>query len=120
MEATETNSAQDSSLVIQTPEGLSAKPSRGRVHAGAFAYSRADLGQFWPNTIHTFPFSFSARIKELLENCRKILKMQDQFCYVPKILYYLIKIVLWFLVQIRNYGVFKIAKTYTPGILEID
>jgi hypothetical protein len=24
-----------------------------------------------------------------------------------------------FLVQIRNYGVFKIAKTYAPGILEI-
>jgi hypothetical protein len=25
-----------------------------------------------------------------------------------------------FLVQTRNYGVFKIAKTYTPGILEIN
>jgi hypothetical protein len=25
-----------------------------------------------------------------------------------------------FLVQTRNYEVFKIAKTYTPGILEIN
>jgi hypothetical protein len=25
-----------------------------------------------------------------------------------------------FLIQTRNYEVFKIAKTYTPGILEID
>jgi hypothetical protein len=49
-------------------------------HAGAFACSRADLGQFWPNTIHAFPFSFSARIIEFLENCRKMLKIQDQFC----------------------------------------
>jgi hypothetical protein len=63
MSATETNSAQDSSLVIQTPEGLGAKPSRGRAHAGAFACSRADLGQFRPSTIHVFPFSFSSRLE---------------------------------------------------------
>jgi hypothetical protein len=58
MSATETNSAHDSSLVIQTPEGLGAKPTRGRAHAGAFACSRADLGQIQPNTIHVFPFFF--------------------------------------------------------------
>jgi hypothetical protein len=79
MSATETNSAQDSSLVIQTPEGLSAKLTRGRAHAGAFAYSRADLGQFRPSTIHVFLFSFSSRVREFIENCRKMVKIQDQF-----------------------------------------
>jgi hypothetical protein len=28
----------------------------------------------------SFSFSFSARAKEILENCRKMLQMQDQFC----------------------------------------
>jgi hypothetical protein len=40
-------------------------------HAGAFACSRADLGQFRPSTIHVFPFSFSSRVREPIENCIK-------------------------------------------------
>jgi hypothetical protein len=48
--------------------------------AGAFLLSWADLGQIQPNTVHTFSFSFSTTAKEILENCRKMLKMQDQFC----------------------------------------
>jgi hypothetical protein len=40
MSATETNSAQDSSLVFQTPEGLGAKPTRGRARAGARVQAR--------------------------------------------------------------------------------
>jgi hypothetical protein len=75
MSATETNSAHDSSLVSQTPEGLDAKPSRGRAHGGTFACSRDDLGQFRSSTIHVFPFSFSSRVREFIENCRKILKI---------------------------------------------
>jgi hypothetical protein len=38
------------------------------------------LGWFRSNTVHAFSFSFSAKSKKYLENCRKILKMQDQFC----------------------------------------
>jgi hypothetical protein len=80
MSVTQSNSAQDSSLVIQTPEGFGAKQSRGRAHAGAFACLRAGLGQFRPSTIHVFPFSFSSRVREFLENCSKMLKIEDQFC----------------------------------------
>jgi hypothetical protein len=43
--------------------------------ADAFAYSRANLGQFQPVTIHCFSFSFSTRIREFIENCRKMLKI---------------------------------------------
>jgi hypothetical protein len=64
----QSNSVHDSSLVIQTPEGFGAKPPLGRAHAGAFTCSRAVLGQFRPSTIYVFPFSFSARIREFIEN----------------------------------------------------
>jgi hypothetical protein len=47
--------------------------------AGAFCLGWAGSGQIWPNTIPSFSFSFSAGIKEFLENYRKMLKMQDQF-----------------------------------------
>jgi hypothetical protein len=58
----------------------------GSAGARVFAWTWVVLGQFRPSTIHVFPFSFSARIREFLENCRKMLKMQDQFCKVPNFL----------------------------------
>jgi hypothetical protein len=42
---------------------------------GAFACPRADLGQFQPITAYCFPFSFSARIREFIKNCREMLKI---------------------------------------------
>jgi hypothetical protein len=49
--------------------------------------ARVRLGRFRSNTIHSFPFfSFSPRAKEILENGRKMLKMQDQFCQVSNFL----------------------------------
>jgi hypothetical protein len=74
MSVTQTNSAQGSLLVIQTAEGLSAKPLRERMHAGAFCLCWAGSGHIQPNTVHSFSFSFSARIKEFIENSRKMLK----------------------------------------------
>jgi hypothetical protein len=50
-----------------------------RVGAGAFCLGWADLGQFRSRSVDSFSFSFSTRIKGFLENCRKMLKMQDQF-----------------------------------------
>lgn len=55
------------------------KSTRARVGAHFCCYW-ADLGQIWSNTIHSFSFSFSARAKTIPENCRKMLKIQDQFC----------------------------------------
>jgi hypothetical protein len=40
----------------------------------------ADLDQIQPSTIHIFSFSFSSRLREFLENYRKLLKIPDQFC----------------------------------------
>ena len=68
MPATETNSAQDSFLVFQTPEGLGAKPTHRHARAGAFCLGWAGSGQIQPNTVDSFSFSFSARIKGFLEN----------------------------------------------------
>jgi hypothetical protein len=54
--------------------------------AGAFTCSWADLGQFRSSTIGSFSFSFSAVIREFIENGRKMLKIQDQFCEFPNFL----------------------------------
>jgi hypothetical protein len=48
--------------------------------AGEFCLCWAGSGQIQPITVGSFPFSFSARIREFLENCKNMLKMQDQFC----------------------------------------
>jgi hypothetical protein len=48
--------------------------------AGAFCLSWAVSGQNEPSTVDPFSFSFSARIREFLKNCRKLLKIQYQFC----------------------------------------
>jgi hypothetical protein len=79
MSATEVNSAQDSSLVIQKSNGPGAKST-----PRAWARARADSpllqtgwAEFSPTIFIFFPFSFSTKIREFLENYRKMLKMQD-------------------------------------------
>jgi hypothetical protein len=52
----------------------------GSAGARVFAWAWVVLGQFRLSIIHVFPFSFSARVREFIENCRKMLKMQDKFC----------------------------------------
>jgi hypothetical protein len=52
--------------------------------AGAFCLYWAGSGLIQPNTFDSF--SFSSRIREFIENCRKMLKISDQFCYNPKFL----------------------------------
>jgi hypothetical protein len=42
----------------------------GSARAGAFLLSSIDLGRFRSNNVRTFSFSFSARAKEILENCK--------------------------------------------------
>jgi hypothetical protein len=59
---TQSNSAQDSSLVIQTPEGFGAKLSRGRV----YLFSGL-LGPVSAQYYSCFSFSFSIRIREFIE-----------------------------------------------------
>jgi hypothetical protein len=54
----------DSLLVILIAGDLYAK-SPARARAGAFAWSWAELGQFQPRTVHSFPFSFSVRLEDL-------------------------------------------------------
>jgi hypothetical protein len=51
-----------------------------RARAGAFCLGWAGSGQIQPNPIYVFLFSFSARVREFIENGRKIPKIQDQFC----------------------------------------
>jgi hypothetical protein len=43
----------------------------GRAHGGV----SLDVGWFQPITIHLFLFSFSARLREIIENSRKMLKI---------------------------------------------
>jgi hypothetical protein len=74
------NSAMTSFPVIQTVEGISAKPA---AQARADALPPVD-GPTWASSgselFMLFPFSFSVRVKEFLENCRKMIKIPDQFC----------------------------------------
>jgi hypothetical protein len=43
--------------------------------AAAFRLNLGRLGWFEPSTVHYFPFSFSARLREFIENSREILKI---------------------------------------------
>jgi hypothetical protein len=52
-----------------------AKPPRERAHMGTFTCSRADSGQFRSSNVGSFSFSFSARVREFIENGRKMLKI---------------------------------------------
>jgi hypothetical protein len=64
----------DSLKVFQIPRVLRVNlTSRARGHA--FTRVWADSGQFYPTTVHHFSFSFSARIREIIENSRKMLKI---------------------------------------------
>jgi hypothetical protein len=47
--------------------------------AGAFPCSWAQSGWFEPITIHSFSFSFSARLREFIENSLKMIKLWVQF-----------------------------------------
>jgi hypothetical protein len=55
--------------------GLFLQSLRGR----AFAGSGPTWARFGPTLFKTFSFSFSTKVKTILENCRKILKMSNQF-----------------------------------------
>jgi hypothetical protein len=78
MSLTQLNSAQDSSLDIQTSGELCANPP-ARARTGALSPPR---GPTWANSgLALFvSFSFSTRAKEILENYRKMLKIPNQFC----------------------------------------
>jgi hypothetical protein len=56
-----------------------AKATRGRARGRAWARS-AEVGPTWAKFGPELFISFSARAKTILENCKKMLKMQDQFC----------------------------------------
>jgi hypothetical protein len=78
LSVTQRNSVADSLWVSQIPRVLCANcPPRAR--AGAFAYSRAGLGQFQPITIHCFSFSFSTRIREFIEIIENAKNMKPIF-----------------------------------------
>jgi hypothetical protein len=64
--------------MIERERGLDVTVSAVRV--GRTFSKRADLGRFRSNTVHAFSFSFSARAKTILENCRKMIKTPNQFC----------------------------------------
>jgi hypothetical protein len=64
-------------LDTQKDRVFGAKIARGRARVGAFCPSWASSGQNQPRAIHTFSFSFSVKVQEIIENHRKMLKMQD-------------------------------------------
>jgi hypothetical protein len=67
--------------IIQVSGGLCANlPARARARAGALlSCSGLTWAGFGPILFMPFLFSFSTRAKEILENCRKILKIPNQF-----------------------------------------
>jgi hypothetical protein len=69
------NSVATSFRVIQIDRDLCAK-SPARAH---FPRSWAGSGWFELVTIHSFPFSFSARLRKFIESSRKMVKSWDQF-----------------------------------------
>jgi hypothetical protein len=77
--ATETNSVADSFGLFKR-SGSSLQSQHEGARGGAFCRCSAGSGQIQPNPVHVFPFSFSARIREFLGNCRKMIKMRDLFC----------------------------------------
>jgi hypothetical protein len=56
-------------------QGPLRKVNHAGVRAGVFLWVWADLGWFQPNTIHHFPFSFSARLGKFIINYRKMIKI---------------------------------------------
>jgi hypothetical protein len=71
MSARQMNSARGSLPFVQIVEGLYAKsPARAR-----FLHSRAGLGQIWPNTTHSFSFSFYCQTWKFVENTRKMVQL---------------------------------------------
>jgi hypothetical protein len=62
------------------PWGHFCKTSSVGARGRAYACWWADFGQFRSRSVHAFSFFFSVSVKEFLENCRKMLKIPDQFC----------------------------------------
>jgi hypothetical protein len=75
---TQLNRTQGSSIDIQIPEGSHIKLPRGR--AWIFPLLWAGWAEFSPTLFIAFPFLFLPRIRKFIENCRKMLKIQDQLC----------------------------------------
>jgi hypothetical protein len=61
-------------------QGPFRKTGSAGVGERVFAWAWVVLGEFRPSTIHVFPFPFSPRVREFIENHRKMLKIQDKFC----------------------------------------
>jgi hypothetical protein len=66
--------ARDFSPVIWLSRGLFAKSA---AQARVLSLFCRPVGLNSAQPYSCFPFSFSARVREFLENCRKMLKMQD-------------------------------------------
>jgi hypothetical protein len=71
------NSATTLLLVIQKDRVVLAKSARARARA-LFSNSGPTWAGCGPALF--LSFSFSARAKEILENCRKMIKIPNQFC----------------------------------------
>jgi hypothetical protein len=56
-------------------QGSQCKSASVGAGMSAFPRSRADLGQYWPNTVHDFSFSFYWEIRKCVENSRKMIKL---------------------------------------------
>jgi hypothetical protein len=71
-------------IEISNHQGLLRKVDRAGARAGAcageFCLGWAVLGQIQPRTVAPFYFSFSSKLREILENYRKMLKIPDKFC----------------------------------------
>jgi hypothetical protein len=61
--------------LIKTSRAFLQNLLRGR----AFANAWADSGQFKPSPVVPFSFSFSSGLRKFLKNCRKMLKIPNQF-----------------------------------------
>jgi hypothetical protein len=71
---------QESTCGYPKGQGPNCKVYSAGVGGRASAHSWAAWAGFGPGLFIPFSFSFSARTKTILENCRKISKMSNQFC----------------------------------------
>jgi hypothetical protein len=66
--------------LFKTSRAFLQDQQRGRGRARAFPLLQAGWAEISPTLFIIFPFSFSVKIREFIENYRKMLKMQVQFC----------------------------------------
>jgi hypothetical protein len=76
---THMNSAQGFLISYSKGRGSLRKLNIAGTRAGALPRSWSGSGWFQPITLHHFPFSFSAKLKEFIGNSRKMIKIWDQF-----------------------------------------